>query len=172
MDPSDEMDLDLHEVAAVEPSPEVKVRLLASSGGGRFSGFAEPIATMFEVPVDRAHELLGLIERSASWQTKMPGLEVLAFSGGPALVGADCAFLRIAPGGTFPMHAHVGEESAFVLAGHVHDVTHDRSFGPGGSWQLAPGTRHKLVGQGDEPCICAVCARDGIVFGGGAAAAR
>jgi hypothetical protein len=171
----DELD-ELDELAAVEPSPEVKVRLLASSGAGRFSAFAAPIATVFEVTVDRAHELLGLIERSASWQTKIPGVAAIAFSGGPALTGAECVFLRIAPGATFPMHAHIGEESTLVLAGRVRDVTHDRTFAPGDSWRLAAGTRHELVGElsgdasdSDEPCICAVCARDGIVFGARAA---
>jgi hypothetical protein len=171
----DESMLELAEVAAVEPSPEVKLRLLASSGAGRFSAFAAPIAAMFEVTVDRAHELLGLIERSSSWQIKLPGVAAITFSGGPGLAGAECGFLRLAPGATFPMHAHVGEESAVVLAGRVHDVTNDRTLGPGDSWRLAAGTRHQLVGQpssdhgatseGEESCICAVCARDGIVFG-------
>jgi mannose-6-phosphate isomerase-like protein (cupin superfamily) len=171
----DESMLDLGEVAAIEPSPEVKRRLLASSGAGRFAAFAAPIATMFEVTVDRAHELLGLTERSSSWQTKLPGVAAITFSGGPGLAGAECGFLRLAPGATFPMHAHVGEESAVVLAGRVHDVTNDRTLGPGDSWQLAAGTRHQLVGQrssdsddgndSNQPCICAVCARDGIVFG-------
>jgi len=170
----DESSLDLDEIAGVEPSPEVKSRLLASSGAGRFAAFAAPIATMFEVTIDRAHELLGLIERSASWQTKITGVAMIAFAGGPALAGAECGFLRIAPGATFPMHVHVGEESAFVLTGRVCDVTHDRVLGPGDSWWLAAGTRHQLVGErasdgaggddSDEPCICAVCARDGIVF--------
>jgi mannose-6-phosphate isomerase-like protein (cupin superfamily) len=165
----DESGLDLDEVTAIEPSPEVKSRLLASSGAGRFSAFAAPIAMMFEVTIDRAHELLGLIERSASWQTRIPGVAVAAFSGGPALAGAECKFLRIAPGATLPMHTHVGEESVFVLGGHIRDVTYDREFGPGDSWRLAAGTRHQLVvprsgdsGGSNQPCICAVRARGGI----------
>jgi mannose-6-phosphate isomerase-like protein (cupin superfamily) len=164
-----ELGLELGRLAAIEPAGEVWARLLASSGGGRFAAFASPVATLFEVSVDRAHELLGLIERSASWKIRIPGIEVISVSGGPALVDADCAFLRIASGATFPMHAHVGEESAVVLAGRVHDATHDRRLGPGDSWQLAAGTRHELVGQGSEACICAVRARDGIVFAGAAA---
>jgi putative transcriptional regulator len=156
--------VDLADLVPVEPSPEVKARLLASTGGGRFAAFAPPIATMFEVTVDRAHELLGLIERSASWKRQLPGIEVIRFSGGPGVAGADCAFVRIAPGATFPMHAHVGREVAIVLAGRVHDATEDRVFDAGGSWELAAGTRHALVGQGEEPCVCAVCAHDGVVF--------
>ena len=162
----DESGLDLHGVVSVEPSPEVKVRVLASIGGGRFAGFAASIAAMFEVSVDRAHELLGLIERSASWRTQLPGVEMIGFKGGASLGRADCGFLRLAPGTTFPLHAHVGEEQALVLTGRVHDTTNDRVLGPGEAWRLAPGTRHALVGQSsDEWCICAVCARGGIVFG-------
>lgn len=171
MRPSDDMDVDLDDVlavldelVAVAPPPEVLARVLASSGGGRFAAFGPAIATMFEVDVDRAHELLGLIERSASWQPRIPGLEVIPLAAGPALAGADCAFLRIAPGGRFPMHAHRGEESAIVLAGQVLDATHARTLGPGDSWQLAAGTSHELVAQGDTPCICAVRAQDGVVF--------
>lgn len=161
----DNASLALDEIAAVEPSPEVKVRLLASSGGGRFAGYAPSIAEIFEVPVDRAHELLGLIERSASWKSLLPGLAMIGFTGGASLGRAECVFIRLAPGATFPMHAHLGPESAFVLAGQVSDVTNDRVLGPGDRWELAPGTRHELRGDGDELCICAVCARDGIRFG-------
>lgn len=161
----DESSLDLHEVVAVEPSPEVKLRVLASIGGGRFAHHAASIAAMFEVSVDRAHELLGLIERSASWRTQLPGVSMIGFKGGASLGRAECGFLRLAPGTTFPMHAHVGEEEALVLTGQVHDATNDRVLSPGEGWRLPAGTRHELVGQGDEPCICAVCARGGIMFG-------
>lgn len=154
----------LADLVPVAPPAEVKARLLASSGGGRFAAFGPSLATMFEVTVDRAHELLGLIERGASWQRQLPGVETIVFSGGPGLAGAGCAFLRIASGATVPMHAHVGAESTIVLAGRVLDVTRVRAFGPGDSWQLAAGTRHALIGQSEEPCICAVCARDGVVF--------
>src|SRR5262249_23436793 len=88
MDARDDEALGLEEVALVEPSPEVRTRLLASVGAGRFSGFAGPIAAMFDVTMDRAHELLGLIERSASWKSQIPGVEIIAFAGGPKLTNA------------------------------------------------------------------------------------
>jgi hypothetical protein len=148
---------------APAPSPEVKARLMASVGGGRFEAFAARTGALFDVGLDRARELLGLIERTASWVPLAPGIAMVPLVGGPAVAAGHCAFLRLAAGATFPLHRHVGEEAAIVLAGRVRDAGGEH--GPGDGWTLAAGTRHELVGASDDDCICAVRALGGILVG-------
>src|SRR5690606_7224576 len=62
------------ELVAVTPSADVKARLIASAGGGRFEPFANRIAALFDVTIDRARELLALVERPASWEHPIPGV--------------------------------------------------------------------------------------------------
>src|SRR5262249_10191622 len=88
-----------HQLAAapppVAPSPDVYDQLVASIGGGRFERFAARCAKIFDVTVDRARELLGLVERAASWENPVPGVGLIHFDGGPACATADCGFIRI-----------------------------------------------------------------------------
>ena len=154
-------------VQPVAPSPAVKQRLMASVGGGRFEVFAARMARMFDVTLDRARELLGLIERPASWIPQVvPGISFVDFEGGPAAAAADCGFVRLAPGAVFPPHTHIGEEMTTILAGRVHDPVNDRTIGPGEDYLRAAGTSHHLVCIGDEDCIYASRAMDGIAIAG------
>jgi putative transcriptional regulator len=154
-------------VQPVAPSPAVKQRLMASIGGGRFEAFSARMARMFDVTVDRARELLGLIERPASWIPQVvPGISFVDFEGGPAAAAADCGFVRLAPGAIFPPHTHIGEEMTTILSGRVHDPVNDRTIGPGEDYLRLPGTSHYLVCIGDEDCIYASRAMDGIAIGG------
>lgn len=149
-------------IQPVAPPPEVKQRLLASVGGGRFESFASRLATLFDVTVDRARELLGLIERPASWVAQIPGIRLVDFEGGPAAVAADCGFLRIGPGVMFPPHTHLGEEVTVILQGQLHDPVNNRTIGPGDEYVQLEGTTHYLVCVGDEECIYASRAMNGI----------
>ena len=153
-------------IRPVAPSPDVLTRLMASAGGGRFESFASRMAQLFDVAVDRARELLGLIDRPASWVPQIPGISLVHFEGGPAAAAADCGFVRLAPGAMFPPHSHLGEELVTILSGRVHDVPNDRMIGPGEDYLQLEGTTHYLVCVGDEPCIYASRATNGIAVGG------
>jgi putative transcriptional regulator len=155
----------IHQLVSVPlpavPSPDVKARLLASVGGGRFERFAARMASIFDVTVDRARELLGLVERDASWENPVPGVGLVHFDGGPACATADCGFVRIAPGCTFPWHTHRGEEVSIVLSGTLRD--HDgRLLHPGDELVHARGTQHDISAEGAEPVIFAARAFEGI----------
>ena len=150
-------------VPAIAPAPDVKVRLLASVGGGRFEKFADRMAKLLDVTVDRARELLGLIERPASWETPVPGVSLIHFDGGPAYAAADCGFVRIAPGCTFPWHTHRGEEVSVILSGEMRD--HDGKVLRAGDELIhAEGTQHDLT-AGDEGVIYVARAMNGIEVG-------
>ena len=151
----------------VAPSADVKQRLLASIGAGRFEAFSGRMAKLFDVTVDRARELLGLIERPASWIPQIiPGISLVHFEGGPSLATADCGFVRIVPGGVFPPHTHLGEEIVTILSGQLHDVTNDRVIRPGDDYLQTEGTTHYLVCIGTEDCVYASRAINGIEIGG------
>lgn len=151
----------------VAPPPDIKRQLMASVGAGPFEAFAERMARMFDVTLDRARELLGLIERKARWVPQVvPGIFFVDFEGGPAAAAADCGFVRLSPGAMFPPHTHLGEEMTTILAGRVHDVTNDRVIGPGEDYVRPEGSTHHLVCIGDEDCIYASRATNGISIGG------
>ncbi len=64
-------------IVPVEPSAAVHARLLGSLGGGRFEAFSSRMASLLDVTIDRARELLGLIERPESWEAAAPGLQLV-----------------------------------------------------------------------------------------------
>ena len=132
----------------------------------RFEAFSARMAKLFDVTLDRARELLGLIERPASWAVQLPGIALVHFDGGPSTAGADCGFIRLSRGAMFPPHGHLGEESVTILTGRVHDVTNNVLYGPGDEYVQAEGTQHYLVCIGDEDCIYASRAMEGISVGG------
>jgi putative transcriptional regulator len=139
----------LADVVAVEPSADVKARLMASVGAGRFERFASRMASLFDVTVDRGRELLGLVERAASWETPAPGIGLVHFQGGAACAAADCGFVRLAPGCTFPWHTHRGEEVSVILVGKLYDAS-GRVLGPGDEMVQAAGTQHDIRAAGEE----------------------
>lgn len=149
------------ELVAVAPPADVKAQLLASVGGGRFERFAERIATLFDVSLDRARELLGLVEREAAWEHPVPGVSLIHFAGGPACAAADCGFVRIARGCKFPWHTHRGEEVSVILSGALRD--HDgRVLRAGDELVHHQGTQHDLVTEGDDDVIFVARAMNGI----------
>jgi hypothetical protein len=152
--------------APIEPSPDVKARLLASVGGGVFERFAQRLGALYDVTVDRAREILGLIERPASWELQVPGISLVHFNSGPAFAAADCGFVRLAPGAIFPFHKHLGDEACVVLEGALYDATHNRMIEAGDDYFLPAGTQHALVNKGTVDCIFAARAMHGIEVAG------
>jgi hypothetical protein len=152
--------------APIEPSPAVKSRLLASVGGGALDRFAQRLGALFDVTVERARELLGLIERPASWETQVPGIALVHFDGGPAFAAADCGFIRLAPGAIFPFHRHLGDEVCIVLEGEVFDPTNNRLIQAGDDYSQTVGTEHALMNKGTVEAVFAARAMHGIEVGG------
>jgi mannose-6-phosphate isomerase-like protein (cupin superfamily) len=153
-------------VTPIEPSPAVKSRLLASIGGGPLERFAQRLGALYDVTVERARELLGLIERPASWEAQVPGIALVHFDGGAAYAAADCGFIRLAPGAIFPFHKHLGEEVCVVLEGAIYDATNDRLIEAGEDYSQPAGTEHALINKGSVDCVFAARAMHGIEIAG------
>ncbi len=148
-------------VPTAVPGNDVKTRLMASIGAGRFERFAARMASLFDVTVDRARELRGQTQRGASWETPIPGIGLVHFDGGPACATADCGFVRIAPGCTFPWHTHRGEEVSVILTGTLRD--HEgRLLRPGDELVQASGSQHDISAHGDDEVIFVARAFGGI----------
>ncbi len=160
--------------APVEPGEDVKLQLMASIGGGRFDQLAARMGSLFDVGIDRAREILALAERKSSWVEPIPGIgvQLIHFPGGPRHATADCGFVRLAPGATFPPHTHLGEEHTLVLSGRLHDRTNGRTLGPGDEMVQGSGeTPHDITSGGDE-VIFVTLATDGIQLVGTSGRAR
>jgi hypothetical protein len=155
-----ELDSYLGLIPPVTPSADVKARLLASAGGGRFERFVDRMASLFDVSVDRARELLALVERAASWEQPIPGVSLIHFTGGPACANADCGFVRIAAGCKFPWHTHRGEEINLILVGAAHDAA-GKVFRAGDEIVEQHGSAHDLT-AGDEDVLYVARATNGI----------
>lgn len=135
---------------SVQPSAAVRVRLLASAGAGRFERFAAGIADLYDVAVDRAREILGLLEDPGRREATFPGASLLHFAAGPACAGADTGFVIMAPGARFPWHGHDGDERVLCLQGTIIDDD-GTVYGPGDIQVKGPGTAHEFrAGDGEE----------------------
>lgn len=153
-------------VVPVAPSPAVLARLRASIGAGPLERFAARMASLFDVTVDGAREILGLVERAASWNTPMPGLGLVHFEGGPACATADCGFVRLAPGMAFPLHRHLGEEVSLILAGTLEDRRTGKRYQAGEELCELEGSEHDVAATSDGEVIYAARAINGLEVAG------
>jgi hypothetical protein len=154
---------------AGRPPLAVKQRLLGRRR--RFEAFAECCAALrraalWDLTLDRARELLGLIDRPASWVAQIPGIRLVDFEGGPAAAAADRASSGSRRARCSRCTRTWTREPKIVLAGRVRDATSHRILGPGDTYVQAEGTIHSLIAVGDEDCISAVRAIQGIAIGG------
>ncbi len=159
-----ELDSYLGLIAPVTPAADVKARLLASVGGGRFERFVDRMTSLFDVSVDRARELLALVERPTSWVHPIPGVSLIHFKGGPACANADCGFVRIAAGCKFPWHTHRGEEVNLILVGTARDAD-GKVFRVGDEIVEQQGSAHDLT-AGEEDVLYVARAMNGIEVSG------
>jgi len=159
-----ELDGYLDVLPTVLPGADLEAQLMASVGGGPHESFSTRVAALFDVTADRARELLGLVERKVAWVHPVPGIHLVHFSGGPAYAAADCGFVRIEPGCTFPWHTHRGEEVSVILQGSMRDRD-GKVLSAGDELVHAAGTEHDLV-AGPEGVLYVARAMNGIEIAG------
>ncbi len=149
---------DAFEPATPEPAPAPAFARLArtlAEPAERLAPFAARLAALIDVDAARARACLARIFDPASWVPLMPQIDLVHLEGGPATAGSDVGFVRIAPGGVFPEHEHLGLERVLILQGRVLDST-GGELGPGAHTTLGAGSQHGLRCVSDEPLVYAV----------------
>jgi putative transcriptional regulator len=168
---ADELVEDLAGAAAlappVQPSPALKQRVLASvDAANRFERFTDVVASLCDVATAQAAALLGAIDDASRWLFgPAEGVEVFHIDAGPARADAIVGFTRIAPGKSFPQHAHVGDEVVVILQGSYVDPdgTIHRT---GDRVDMKAGTAHAFVARPGPPLVYLVVVDKGITFAG------
>jgi len=149
----------LLEVLTIEPSADLRARLLASvDPASLLAGFAPRIAAFFDLPDARAGEILreaGDVEGSAWVGTPLPGVRLQHFEGGPRFAGKDCGLVYLAPGTAFPAHAHRGDEWNLMLSGSIEEDSGER-WEAGDLVIRTDGSRHAFRAVGSVPALFAV----------------
>ena len=118
-------------------------RLLASiSSVDRFRPFFSAVSKLFGLDLEAVRALLGRVDDSTSYEVApMPGVRYFHFPPGEAVGFAEAGIVRLAKGGRFPRHQHLGDEVNFVLEGVLNDSS-GRNIGPGDSITQVAGSVH------------------------------
>ncbi len=127
------------------PPPEVRSRLLRSvHGAQRYLPFVGRLSRLFDVEVPRMRQLLiDAADPQSFSHAIVPGIRIIHFATGPAVVGRHAGLARVRQGFEFPTHRHLVEEVTVVLEGML--VEDDgRVHAAGDVLVRAPGSRHAL----------------------------
>jgi putative transcriptional regulator len=157
----------LEVLAPQKPSPDLRARIMGDlAPAARLTRFADAVAGLIDVAVDRARELLAGIDDAANWTPgPAPGVELFHIDGGPATANAIVGFIRVAAGGDFPEHKHLGEEKVFVLQGGFEDSA-GSVYEPGDLAVETADTEHHFQACDGPELIYLVVAEQGIeMFG-------
>jgi quercetin dioxygenase-like cupin family protein len=149
----DVLDLLARAVAPATPPTALRSRLFARiAGRDRFMPFIDRFATMCDLPSEEAEDHLHKIDQDDAWEDMTEGVRFFDFEGGPGIGEAHGGIVRVAPGHSFPMHTHVGEERILVLQGRAED-DQGRTYRAGDVVVSADGSAHEVRTVGDEEVI-------------------
>lgn len=152
----------------VAPSATLRERVMASARApGRLARFADKLAAMIDVTIDKAKELLDRAADASLWERDLvPGLDALWVEGGPAVAGCVRGFARLAAGAEFPVHTHLGEETTLVLEGAMIE-SGGAVVRPGETLVMKAGDTHSYAAAGGGPdLVFFVVIREGIAIEG------
>ncbi|ETW96251.1 cupin domain-containing protein [Candidatus Entotheonella palauensis] len=150
------------------PSADARARLLgAVEPATRFDGFVDRLAALFDLKPERIRALLHLVDvwPSSPWKaSRIPGMQLLHFDGGPRVASADCGLVCIEPGHVVPRHQHQGNEWVLILQGRAYEEETGQIAAPGDLRLKATHSVHTVRVIGDIPVVFAVVLHGGITF--------
>ncbi|HEY6882282.1 MAG TPA: cupin domain-containing protein [Polyangiales bacterium] len=136
--------------APLAPVRGARARLLqAAQPKGRLWRFADQVADLLDVDLDRAHALLDSVDDLRRWEQLGPGISAYWVEGGPRVRDAVRGFVRVDAGLTFPHHEHLGDETALILQGTYLDSATGERFRPGDIARMEYGSEHAVVSPAD-----------------------
>jgi putative transcriptional regulator len=136
----------------------------------RFDRFLARVGALCDLPAEGADALVRSIDDVAQWILgPADGVELFHINAGPKLAGAVCGFVRVAPGASFPAHAHAGDEVMLILAGglRIHSGAEaGRELRAGDELATAAGAEHLLTALPGPDLLYLVVVDKGIIFAG------
>lgn len=155
----------LDDLEPLTPPAALRERMLQATGS-RLERFADKLAALIDVTVERAKALLANALEPVGWEPlPVPGAMTLWVDGGPAAAACIRGFLRIPAGASFPHHTHAGDEKVLVLDGCMIDSTGEE-FNPGDLSVMAAGSSHHYVARaGASDLLVFAVVKEGIDIG-------
>lgn len=150
----------------VEPRATVRASILAEiQHKGRLARFADKIAALADVSLEKARELLDRVARTSLWERDLvPGLDALWVEGGPAVAQCIRGFARLDAGAPFPIHKHLGDETTLVLEGAMIESS-GHVIRPGQTYDMTAGSEHSYRAEaGGTDLLFFVVVREGLTL--------
>ena len=111
----------------MQPDANVKRNLMKTiSGEFTLQGFVNRLSLFFDLSKE---EILKILEKAHTapqnpwYQMGGGGIYLMDIVGGQRVAEADCGLVYMEPGTQFPMHRHLGDEMALILAGEIREHT-------------------------------------------------
>jgi anti-sigma factor ChrR (cupin superfamily) len=147
-----------------EPPPAgLRERILqGASRVSRFDGLVARVAGMLDHAADKARELLALIDDAAVWVGGPAASRLIHLPPGPAVAGANCGFVHVPAGESFPFHRHLGDEHVLVLQGSFRDESNGRVLRKADEAQMPAGSAHTFTALSGADLIYLVVLRGGL----------
>jgi hypothetical protein len=153
--------------AAPAEAPELRARVLASvATTTRFRPeLIYGVARLLGVDEAYASAVLASIDDPVGWHGSfVPGVQVKEVGGGAASENALTWLVRVATGGKYLEHRHVGQERGLVLQGRLQDNA-GRLYRVGDFLEMDAGSSHELHVKSRESAITLIVAHGGLAFG-------
>jgi hypothetical protein len=128
-----------------ELPPEAAGRARLLSGAvlaDRFARFAQGVAELLDVSVDKAKQILELVDKPETFSQELPNVSFCWVEGGPSVQDAVRGFVRVQAGTEFPQHEHFGPERVLILQGSYVDSVTGEVFRPGDIATMSAGSSH------------------------------
>ena len=129
----------------------------------RFEQFCARVAKLIDVAKEKARDLLGKIDSPEVWVKGPAVSRLFHLPGGAAVAGANCGFVHMAAGETFPQHTHLGEELVLVLQGGFIDSDGKIYRRGDEAWKPA-GSEHHFTALDGPDLIYLVVLHGGLVI--------
>lgn len=143
-------------VPPATPGSDARARLMAAIERERYLPFLRELSTKFDLPEDNMRTLLSRIDDSRAWVLGAPPIQGhLNFRPGPRHAALRGGFARMQGGMRLPHHIHTDRELTVVLEGELVDGE-GRSYRPGDSIDMPPGSGHSLSVPDDKEAVVAL----------------
>ena len=154
-------------IPPMQPNAEVKQKLMSTiSHDSNLQGFANRLSQLFDITENQIAKILEKTKHAPGFPwCPMDGSRIflLDIAGGPRVSAADCGLVYMEPGTQFPLHRHLGDELALILAGEIQEHAGDIKYA--GDQIFRPqDSEHSFSVISREPAIIAIVLYKGYQF--------